>query len=468
MEAQPSAARSRARYSGRSMRDTRRRSVRAFPIAGLATASLVLLGAGRARADWGDDIKAMFDQALASESWGLALGMVFAGGLLTALTPCVYPMIAITVSVFGASTAKSKLHGAGLSTMYVLGTCALFTPLGLVAGLSGGVFGEQLANPWIVVPLAVLFVVLAASMFGAFEMSLPPALQNRLAQMGGLGPKGAFVLGLVGGLIAAPCTGPVLSGLLIWIGTSGNAGFGATALFVYALGLGLPTWVVGTFAINLPKSGQWLEWVKSFFGMVMVGAALWFVKDFIGLGHLVERTPTWLIASVLLLVAGLGVGAVHLSFHGASALTAARKGGGLLMSVAGGTTLALWLSAAPLLPPGTEIAWLDDYEAAEALARQEQRPLLVDFGASWCAACEELERHTFRDPRVIAEGQRFVPVRIDLSPGQDVARGRQILARYEQRGLPLVVLHDSRGGEAARVTSFIEAEPMLRLMRAVD
>jgi thiol:disulfide interchange protein DsbD len=450
------------------MRVPFRRSHLATRWAAPLAAGLVLLTATTAQADWANDIKTLFDEALASESWGLALGMVFVGGLLTALTPCVYPMIAITVSVFGASTAKSKLHGAGLSTMYVLGTCALFTPLGLVAGLSGGVFGEQLANPWIVIPLAVLFVVLAASMFGAFEMNLPPALQNRLAQMGGLGPKGAFVLGLVGGLIAAPCTGPVLSGLLIWIGTSGNAGFGAAALFVYALGLGLPTWLVGTFAINLPKSGQWLEWVKSFFGMVMVGAALWFVKDFIHLGELVQRTTTWLAAGGILLVVGLSIGAVHLSFHGANAVTMARKGGGIAATVAGGLILALWLNAAPVLPPGTEIAWMSDFEAAQARARQEGRPLLVDFGASWCAACEELDRHTFSDPRVVAEGQRFVPVRVDLSPGQDVARGRALLARYEQRGLPLVVLHDSRGGEAARVTEFVEAERMLQLMRAVD
>lgn len=441
---------------------------RPFLWAAPLAAGLVLAVAGTAHADWLTDVSQTFESALASESWALALGMVFVAGLLTALTPCVYPMIAITVSVFGASTAKSKLHGAGLSTMYVLGMCALFTPLGLAAGLGGDVFGAQLANPWIVVPLAIVFLVLAVSMFGAFELNLPPALQNRLAQMGGLGPKGAFVLGLVGGLIAAPCTGPVLGFLLGWIGTTGNAGFGGVALFVYALGLGLPTWLVGTFAVNLPKSGQWLEWVKSFFGIVMVGAALWFLKDFLHLGHVVERTPSWIGGGAVVLLIGLLLGAVHLSYYGANAVTMARKTGGILLSVGGGLTVALWLNAAPVLPPGAEIAWMTDFEAAEALARQERKPLLVDFGASWCAACEELERHTFSDPRVVAEGLRFVPVRIDLSPGQDVARGRQILARYEQRGLPLVVMHDSRGTEVQRVTSFIEAERMLQLMRAVD
>lgn len=442
-----------------------RPSTRTVPA--LLAAGVVLATAATAQADWLTDASREFEVALSSGSWGFALLLVFGAGLLTSLTPCVYPMIAITVSVFGASQAKSKLHGAGLSTMYVLGMCALFTPLGLVVALTGGVFGAELSNPWVVGFLAIVFLTMAASMFGAFELALPASMQNRLATMGGLGPKGAFVLGLVGGLIAAPCTGPVLTVLLAWIGTTGDAVLGGAALFVYSLGLGLPTWLVGTFAINLPKSGAWLESVKSFFGIVMVGAALWFGRDFIGLGHVVERTPTWILASAIVLALGLALGAVHLSFHGASKATLARKATGIVMSIAGGLGIVLWLGAPPVLPPGAEIVWMDDYEAAREMARSEGKPLLVDFGASWCGACEEMDRHTFSDPRVVAEGLRFVPVRVDLSPGQDVAHGRQLLATYEQRGLPLVVMHHSSGEEAARVTSFVEAERMLQLMREV-
>lgn len=450
-----------ARYSCLAMRASTR------AVTALLAAGAVLGAAASAHADWMNDLSQPFEDALSSGSWGIALGMVFVAGLLTSLTPCVYPMIAITVSVFGASQAKSKLHGAGLSTMYVLGMCTLFTPLGLIVGLTGGVFGAELSNPWIVFPLSAFLIAMAASMFGAFELSLPPSIQNKLATMGGLGPKGAFVLGLVGGLIAAPCTGPILGGLLAWISTTQNAVFGATALFTYSLGLGLPTWLVGTFAINLPKSGAWLESVKSFFGIVMVGAALWFARDFIGIGDLVERTPTWILSSLIVLALGLALGAVHLSFHGASKATIARKSSGIALAVAGGLGVVLWLGAPPVLPPGASIAWMDDYDAARELARREGKPLLVDFGASWCGACEELDRHTFSDPRVIAEGMRFVPVRVDLSPGQDVERGRQLLASYDQRGLPLVVMHHSNGEEAARVTSFVEAERMLQLMRAV-
>lgn len=428
----------------------------------VATVGLVLAASATAHADWLSDAATQFEGALASGSWTFALLLIFGAGLLTSLTPCVYPMIAITVSVFGAAQAKSKLHGAGLSTMYVLGMCALFTPLGLIVGLGGGVLGEGLSNPWVVGALSLIFLAMAASMFGAFELALPPSLQNRLAQMGGLGPKGAFVLGLVGGLIAAPCTGPVLTVLLAWIGTTQNALLGGSALFLYAVGLGLPTWLVGTFAINLPKSGPWLDSIKSFFGIVMVIMAIWFARSFFGLSHVVERTPTWFLAFAILLGLGLALGAVHLSFHGATRAVFIRKAAGVALAVAGGLGLTLWFSA---LPPGAKIPWMEDYEAARALAERENKPLLVDFGADWCQACGELDRYTFSDPRVVAEGRRFVPVRLDLS--QRGVPGWEVLASYEQRGLPLVVLHHKDGEESARVTGFIEAEQMLQLMRAV-
>ncbi len=440
-------------------------------LAGGALAGITLLAGNAAHADFATELGA--EEALSSGSWGLALGIMFLGGLLTSLTPCVYPMIAITVSIFGAREAKSKAHGAFLSSMYVLGICALFTPLGIIAALGGGVFGSALAEWYVVVPMAIFFVVMAVAMFGAFELALPPSIQNKLATMGGLGPKGAFVLGLVGGLIAAPCTGPVLSGLLAWIATTQNAVFGALALFVYALGVGLPTWLVGTFAINLPKSGKWMESVKSFFGVVMIAAAIWFTKDFIGLPGLVART--WLHLGVLggMLVAGLALGAIHLSYHGAKKSVAARKTLAIALAVVGAAGIAMWLNASPPVARGDgdtphEIAWMTDYDEARALADREDRPLLVDFGASWCGACQELERNTFSDPRVIEEGQRFVPVRIDLSPGQDVERGNALLAQYNQHGLPLIVMHGSDGEESSRVTGYVEPEEMLTIMRAVD
>ena len=187
-------------------------------------------------------------------------------------------MIAITVSVFGARESKSRLHAMGLSTAFVLGISAMFTPLGVVAGYTGSLFGSALSNPWVLALVAVVFLTLAASMFGAFEFVLPAFVTNRLAQLGGIGYGGAFLLGLVSGLIAAPCTGPVLTGILLWIGKTKSAGLGAAALFAFSLGLGLPFWLVGAFAVSLPKGGAWMVSIKSFFGIVLSVAALYFLK----------------------------------------------------------------------------------------------------------------------------------------------------------------------------------------------
>src|SRR3954469_16426289 len=210
----------------------------------------------------------------------------FLGGLLVCLTPCVYPMVAITVSVFGARGDTSRSRAMWLSTAFVLGIAAMFTPLGLVAGLTGSLFGSALSNPWVTTCIALVFLGLAASMFGAFEFMLPSGVTNRLARVGGGGYGGAFLIGLVSGLVAVPCTGPVLTGILLWIGKTRSAGLGAGVLFAFSIGLGIPFWLVGAFAVHLPKGGRWMIYVKSLFGIILATAALYFLKNAVrSLGH---------------------------------------------------------------------------------------------------------------------------------------------------------------------------------------
>jgi len=430
-----------------------------------AAASMLLTLVGTVRADALTDLEKPFSTALQEGSWAYALVLIFGAGIATSLTPCVYPMIAITVSVFGARQSKSRLEGAMLSSAFVLGIAALFTPLGLFAATTGGVFGSALASPVVLIGLAILFLALAASMFGAFDIDLPSGLKNRLATVGGVGYKGAFFIGFCNALIAAPCTGPVLGFLLTWVGTTGNVAFGAVALFTYALGLGLLFWLVGTFSVSLPKSGQWLDWVKSVFGIVMVVAAIYYLRDLIpGLMEIPQHTSTFLLTGLALFVAGIALGAIHLSFHDHDASKRARKGIAVALSVTG---LAAMVGYTQVLPEGAHIQWGEDYQAALERGKSEQKPVLVDFGASWCGACKELEQKTFSDPRVVREGERFIPVRIDLSPGKSSPEKQQLLASYEQRGLPLVVLHKPSGEVAARVTSFVEADEFLGLMRDV-
>jgi thiol:disulfide interchange protein DsbD len=239
--------------------------------ASVAAAAAALFLSGTASAQTQSD--GGFADALAQGPLYAAVA-AFASGLLVSLTPCVYPMIAVTVSVFGARNVQRRSQGVLLSAAFVLGIVAMFVPLGVVAGLTGGVFGAILSNPWVIVGLSTLFVLMALSMFGAFELDLPSALKNRLATAGGSGVAGAFVLGLVCGPIAAPCTGPFLTGILAWIAKTQSAALGAGLMAAFALGLGVPFFVVGAFALQLPKSGRWMNYVKSLLGIVLLVVAL--------------------------------------------------------------------------------------------------------------------------------------------------------------------------------------------------
>jgi len=431
---------------------------------GLAGFVAALVTEVRASADTLTELTGPFASALQDGSYAGAVGLIFVAGLATSLTPCVYPMIAITVSVFGARQAETRAKAALLSTFFVLGIAALFTPLGVISALTGSAFGSALANPWVVGTLAALFAVMAFSMFGLFDLALPSGLQNRLAQAGGFGIRGAFVLGFVNGLIAAPCTGPVLAVLLTWVATTGNVAFGALALFVYAIGIGVLFWFVGTFAITLPKSGRWVEWTKSAFGIAMLALAFYYVRGVLPYPRPAVRNEVWLAAALGLLVGGVIVGAIHLSFKGGAWGARIRKAIGVTACVAGLLGIVGWAEA---LPPGAHISWVQSFDAAKARATAEQRPMLVDFGADWCGACQELDRDVLSDPRVVAEARRFVTVRVDLSTDKATDEKWALLKAYNQPGLPLMVLHHSDGSEAARVTGLLESDEFLEMMGAV-
>ncbi len=386
------------------------------------------------------------------------------GGLAVSLTPCVYPMIVVTVSVFGAREAKSRRQGLALSLAFVLGIMAMFVPLGVVAGMTGGMFGAVLQSRAVVIGISVIFLALAASMFGAFEFTLPAALTNRLAQVGGIGYRGAFALGIVSGIIAAPCTGPVLTGILLWIAQVQNPVLGGGAMAAFALGLGTPFFLVGAFALRLPKSGRWMVHIKSLLGIGLVIVAIYFLSTaFPQISALAQPGGVFLGVMATLVLLGVLLGAIHRSFDESGRGVKIRKAVGILLTTVAGALLVLGA-----LKPSSTLSWQAlNYEQAKAEALGAERPLLVDFTADWCVACKKLDRSTFSQPDVAAEAGRFVAIKIDATNADDPAV-EAVKDQLNVVGLPTVLLYDSAGNEAVRCTDFVTADAFLKVLQRVN
>jgi thiol:disulfide interchange protein DsbD len=382
-------------------------------------------------------------------------------GLLTALTPCVYPMIPITISIFGAKTGVSRARALALATFYVAGIAVMFGTLGTVFALLGKAFGTFLANPWVIVPLAMFFFAMGLSMFGAFELALPMSLQGRLSRVGGRGFGGAFLMGLVGGIIAAPCTGPPLAGILAYVATTHDALYGFVLLATYAVGIGLPFWALAGFSMSLPRSGPWMDSVKSVFGIALFTAALYYLKNVVpALAAWTGQTPRFLIGALVLVAAGLAAGAVHLSFHDAAARRV-RKGVGVALA-----TVGLFAITNYVLTPKESVAlrWLHAEPEALADAQTQHRPLLIDFMASWCLPCKEFELKVFSDPRVAAEMQAFTLLKVDLTREDDEPALSAIKKKYGADTLPAIRLVGPDGAVRGRANQLMTAEEFRALL----
>lgn len=393
---------------------------------------------------------------------GIAAALLFAltAGFLTALTPCVYPMIPITIAIFGAKQGVSRRRAMLLATCYVAGIATLYGALGTIVGLAGKQTGEHLADPRVVVPLVLLFVAMAASMFGAFELNLPPALQARLSSVGGSGPAGAFGMGLVAGLIAAPCTGPPLAGILAFVSTTRDAARGFTLLATYAAGIGIPFWAIAGLSMSLPRPGRWMENVKSVFGIVMLATAFYFLRPVAPALARLGRPDAWFGALAGgAVVAGVLIGAVHLTFHDRGGRLA-RKIGGVALTCVGLFGLTNWLltpkaAAAPL-------HWHDQESPALAEANALSRDLLVDFRAEWCLPCKEMELKVFSDPAVAAELQKdFVLLKVDLTDEDDRPDASAMKAKYGVNTLPAVRFATAAGAPIGGLNQFTPPQEFL-------
>jgi thioredoxin:protein disulfide reductase len=398
----------------------------------------------------------------------LAFAVAFAGGVATSLTPCVYPLIPITVSLFGARKAGSRAEAVTLSALYVLGIAVTYSALGVGAAVTGRAFGSVMQNGWAMAGVALVLGALALSMFGAFELRLPSSLQLALNRVGGAGRAGALGMGLVAGIIAAPCTGPVLAAALTFIAAKGSVAFGVGVMFTYALGMGLLFFLIGAFSVALPKSGPWMETVKSVFGVALLAAALVFLKGALPQSRaLFSAAHGAAYAAAAAAAAGVLLGALHGSFHGPAFARAVKTLGVALL--VGGIVYGAGAAGAreERQRASATFAWLRSYDQAIAKARSEGRPVILDFWADWCVACKELDQIAWSQPAVQSAAQHFVAVKIDGTAGDDAFTA--LAERYGVVGMPTVVFLDGHGREVPdRVMGVVSAKEMLSRLEGVD
>lgn len=380
---------------------------------------------------------------------------VFFLGLGLNLTPCVYPVIAVTLSYFGnqsGSTAGRSIRSAA----YALGIMTMFTGLFLLAGVSGQLFGAWLQHPWVLGAMALVMVVLALSSFGLFELQAPGFLRNRLAG-GRAGIAGGYLMGLAMGIVAAPCVGPLIGGLLLWVGQQANMTTAAIVGLSLSAGLALPYFVLGIFSGSLssmPRSGDWMDWIKHLMGYVLLGVALYF------LGPLLPRT--WFLPSFALLA---GVAAIHLAF-----LDRAGRGSHVVSFARGValTSAAVAIYALFSVAQATGIDWQPYSPDAVERAAAEGRPVLIEFTADWCLPCRVMEYGAFKDSEVVQEAHRFVRLRVDLTHQEDPI-ALQAVERYQVNGPPVIVFLAASGDElrGLRVLESLGSDELLERMRTV-
>jgi len=389
----------------------------------------------------------------------LSLFIIFLGGLGLNLTPCIYPIIPITVGFFVAQGGGSSRWVFILSLFYVLGMAITYSILGTVAALTGSLFGSALQNPLVLILIACVLVGLSLSMFGIYEIRMP-AFFTRIAGQSSQGILGALFMGLTVGILAAPCIGPFIIGLLSYVGQKGDPVLGFWTFFVLALGMGTPFIFLGILSGSLnrlPRSGEWMVWVKRIFGFVMLGMAVYFLR------YLISNELYWFLQASIAAVGSIYLGWVEGSGKGLRGFRGIKWGTGIF-----GIVFSSYLVLAPghLFFHRQGIQWLDYDEKLVQRALNQAKPVIIDFTADWCVPCRELERRTFSSPPVIAKAKQFFTLRVDLTHSTK-PKSRSFMERYSIKGVPTVIFLDQMGKEieSLRFYEVIKPEEFLRRMK---
>ena len=388
---------------------------------------------------------------LASRGLPLTLFAIFILGLALNLTPCVYPLIPITIGFFGSQSGSSTGRRAALSSLYVLGIAITYSALGVFSALSGKLFGAWLQHPAVLIFFAGLMLVMASSMFGAFELQAPQFITARSG--GQAGPAGALTMGLVIGIVAAPCVGPFVISLIALVSSLQSPLLGFLMFFVLALGLGLPYLFLGIFASaasSIPRSGEWMLQVKKAMGFILIAMAFYFLRPLIG-----DVAFQYGVAAALI------TGAIFLFVSRSPGAKVWRVGIAALLLVSG-------VAFAIPRNHGEGVKW-EKYDAQKlAAAKAAGKPVVIDFYADWCLPCKELDEKTFTDAAVISELDRYVRLKADLTVAEDETT-KALTSQYGVIGVPTIVFLDANGNEQKdqRVTGFEPPAKFLDRAKAV-
>ncbi len=379
----------------------------------------------------------------------------FIFGLALNLTPCVYPVIPLTVGYFGGQSDRKKGSSFVTALFYVIGIAIIFAVLGLISGLAGKQWGFLFQNPWFVVVVTVIILSMAASMFGAFEITVPSWLMSKVGKSRE-GNVGALVMGLTVGVVIAPCAAGIIIGLVGLVAKLGIVAKGTLLFFIMGLGLGLPYLFLATFSglLNkLPKSGMWMVWVRKLFGVLLIGVALYFFLPQAKHIHDLQGFFFGLLA----VFGGLLLGFLDQSQGYTKKFKIGRAVFGIIVILLGVFLIHNAIQSEP-----SRIDWIEYEQGTVAELKEEGKPVFLDFYADWCPPCKEMDRKTFKDEGVVELSKRITMIKIDCTaPDETVKR---FMEKHRVIGMPTYIFIDKDGNELneMREIGFIPAEDFIK------